>query len=539
MNEQNVLKLPLPKIRRSRLDFECLAGILIVCCAIFFLLARLGHYALWDDEANTALIAEGVCETGDTSAVIGHNLVAYEGGWELKNLRERFIPPLPAYLAAASMAMLGKEAFAARLPFAICGIAFFVLVVIWLRRERADPWTWGLVGFALISNVSLILYFRQARYYGVVIFLSALLAYCYLHWSCSRIRLLLVLVAGICLFASNYLSFGALACCAAVDWCIWGRRAVRLGWREALAMFLILGMVAGSLLYAFDPFTVSRPAGPPMESNPLLMSWWKLRDMSVNEFCIVPLLILLPAVAFWRKDFWLLRGALALLVYFVAIDLVEPHHSSFAALRYYATIIPLCCVLEARTLLLAMGKRRWLAVVIGVPVFGTNVLSGSPLLHPGLVAIPLRSTFLAYLGELEDPPPDPYRTASEWINANLPANATVLVLPPYAAYPLMFHAPGQVYGWQLKWPPEGQFQSLDQIQFVGRVTPQYIVIFGREGLASYHPIRLMDGSAQGYSTPKVLRVYGKDLFRPELYLRVFAKPPLDVSQDGIFILKRS
>jgi hypothetical protein len=470
--------------------------------------------------------------------VIGHNLVAYEGGWELKNLRERFIPPLPAYLAAAFMAVLGKTALAARLPFALCGVAFFALVVIWLNRERADPWTWGLVGFALISNVSLILYFRQARYYGVVIFLSALLAYCYLHWSRSRMRLLVVLVASICLFASNYLSFGALACCAAVDWCIWGRQRVKLGMREALTLFLIFAVSAGFLFYVFNPFTVPRPAAPPIGVNPLLMLWWKLRDISVNEFCVVPVLVLLPFVALWRRDVWLWRGAVALLVYFLAIDLVEPHHSSFAALRYYAAIIPLCCVLEARTLLLAVGGRRWVAVLIGLPVFGTNLLSGSALVHPGLVAIPVRSTILAYLGELADPPADPYRAASEWINANVPAGATVLVLPAYAAFPLMFHAPGQVYGWQLAWPAEGQFRGVAAIQFIGRVAPQYIVLFGEEGVAAYHPIRLADGSEPQYSVLKVLNVVGKDLFRPELYLRVFQAAKVEGGQRGIFILQR-
>jgi hypothetical protein len=348
----------------------------------------------------------------------------------------------------------------------------------------------------------------------------------------------LPLVATFALFASNYLSFGALACCAAVDWCIWGRRHFWVQARQAVVMLFVFGLPAVALLFVYNPFTVPRPVGPPVEANHLFLLAWKLRDMSVNEFCVVPLIALLPFVALWRRDLSLARGGIALLVYMLVIDLVEPHHSSFAALRYLATVIPLCCFLEVRTLLLAVGKRKWLAAVIGIPIFATNVLSGSTIWHPGLFNIPVRSTIVAYLGELWDPPSDPFRAASEWMNANLPAGATVWVLPEYAKYPLMFHAPGQLYGWQLKYPAEEQFKDEPEIQFVGREAPEYIVLFGGEGAAAYHPIKLPDGSVPSYSVVKVLPVFGKDLFRPELYLRVFETQKVEGQRDGVLVLKR-
>src|SRR5689334_533651 len=65
------------------------------------LFAGLGHYALWDDEANTALSAKAVLRTGDTSArVDDHNVLAYRGGAELRDLKLRYVPPLQAYVAA-------------------------------------------------------------------------------------------------------------------------------------------------------------------------------------------------------------------------------------------------------------------------------------------------------------------------------------------------------------------------------------------------------------------------------------------------------
>ena len=89
--------------------------------AAILLFARLGYYALWDDEAVTALIGLGIWRTGDTTAVVGDNVLGYDNGSLLVGLRERHRPPLGFYLAAPSLGLLGSTAWAARLPFALCG----------------------------------------------------------------------------------------------------------------------------------------------------------------------------------------------------------------------------------------------------------------------------------------------------------------------------------------------------------------------------------------------------------------------------------
>ena len=96
-------------------------GVLLV--AAIFLFARLGHYSLWDDEAITALIGLGVWRTGDTTAVAGDNIVGYRNGSLLSGLHDRHTPPLGFYLAAPSLGLLGHSTWAARLPFALCGLA--------------------------------------------------------------------------------------------------------------------------------------------------------------------------------------------------------------------------------------------------------------------------------------------------------------------------------------------------------------------------------------------------------------------------------
>jgi hypothetical protein len=64
----------------------------ILALAVVLLFTRLGHRPLWDDEANTALVGEGVLQSGDTSVSVGRNLVLFRNG---ANLRRSGFPDRP------------------------------------------------------------------------------------------------------------------------------------------------------------------------------------------------------------------------------------------------------------------------------------------------------------------------------------------------------------------------------------------------------------------------------------------------------------
>src|SRR5687767_15609907 len=99
----------------------CVGAVFLLAWAAL-LFTRLGHYALWDDEANTALFAQGVWRTGDTSAVVGHNVVGYRSGLELQGLKNRLIAPLAYYVAAPFVALGGTGSWGVRLPFALLAL---------------------------------------------------------------------------------------------------------------------------------------------------------------------------------------------------------------------------------------------------------------------------------------------------------------------------------------------------------------------------------------------------------------------------------
>jgi 4-amino-4-deoxy-L-arabinose transferase-like glycosyltransferase len=146
----------------KRIDPTLFVGAVIFTAFAVLLLTRLGHYTLWDDEANTALFADGVWRTGDTSAAFGNNVVAYRNGLELDGLKNRRNPPLSYFVAAPFVGLLGRSALAARLPFALLSLATLGVAIAWLRKSRAELQTWVLFGLAILGNVSLMLYGRLA-----------------------------------------------------------------------------------------------------------------------------------------------------------------------------------------------------------------------------------------------------------------------------------------------------------------------------------------------------------------------------------------
>lgn len=93
-------------------------GIVTLLLSLFFLFYGLNHYALRDDEALTALAARGMIKTGDTTAFLDHNIVAYRNGSLLYQGHDRSTPPLSAYMLAPILYLgVAKRGYVAcRLP---------------------------------------------------------------------------------------------------------------------------------------------------------------------------------------------------------------------------------------------------------------------------------------------------------------------------------------------------------------------------------------------------------------------------------------
>lgn len=499
--------------------------------------ARLGHYPLWDDEALTALGARGIVETGDTSALIGHNLVAFRGGILLHELKDRAQPPLSPALTAVAFLLGGESAFTARLPFAVCGFLTAILLLGFAHRHGAPARALVILAMAILGNVSFFLYARQCRYYAVVMLLSVVVAHAYLR---HRFRGWHAVVAGLAhaaVFASHSIAWCALVACLVIDYLVVGHRERPVRLRDALivagglALCVPVAVIWNPLVTEFGRY----PARNGLVDRAILWLWhW--RDLDRCEFMSGGLMLASIVVAVVRRDLWLARGLLACTVLVTVTCVLSPQPvamTSVADVRYLTTLMPLAMVVAVRCIwLLARGSLP-VMLLIAACAFGTNLLNGGPLLWCGA-----RSTLWAYLGELRDPPEDPWTPTIVWLRENVGERESVWVVPDYMVYPLMFHVPAPQYAWQV---PEavGQFAGIDEVHVQGRVPPRFIVAFG----PIVQQVRGLLGRWQeagvAYEAAARLPVHWEPAYRPELFWRTFVTiPPIEGGHDGVHVLRR-
>ncbi len=533
------------KVSRAQ-DIATLAA-LVVFAAL--LLTNLGHYALWDDEANTAIFASNLWSFHDLLAWDGTNIIAYRDGLELTGIKNRVYPPFQYVWAAPWLGLLGRTAFAARLPFAVAALAGFVLWAYWLRRARAKWHVQLLTFLAILGNVSLFLYSRQSRYYALAWALSVALVFLYVHRGQSRRFKVLFALTGMLLLATHYLSYGATMICLGLDYLcfeIWKKRDT---WAER---FVFLGsqiVFFAGLIYTFNPLGRKVTEYVPVSfwADKLKLFWWNIRDLNGCEFFWPPFIVLalIVFVAGRFKDLWLLRAVMALAVYaFIASVLsVQPvGWARVSDIRYMAAAIPLCIFIAVRSLTsLDFKATRIIGVVIGAFVFLTTYPHAwFQTVAKAPDAIEHRSTLRSFVGELRNPPRQAYREAAEWLNANAAPGSTVSVRPEFGLYPLMFHAPKLVYMWQFDPSRRAEYPMLGDAHFRFLSPPDYMVAFGPEVNWSRSAQAQMAQQGVRYAPEVRLDVAGADRTRPELFWRSFVTTQVGNPQyEATYISKRA
>ena len=103
---------------------------------LFFLFFKLGYNSLWDDEANTALFGKSVWLTGDSNALLDNNLIAFREVLELKNLKNRLIPPLQYYFVSPTAGLADSSYFNSRTLFALIASICLLGMLLWLKMEK-------------------------------------------------------------------------------------------------------------------------------------------------------------------------------------------------------------------------------------------------------------------------------------------------------------------------------------------------------------------------------------------------------------------
>ena len=283
--------------------------VLLSCGALFW---QLGHYSLWGDESNTALIGRGVARTGDTMALNDHNLYVFRNGATLRNLRSRYEPPGQYYLAAPFIGVRGEGSWWPRIPFAICGLGSVLFALYWMSRCRLSTAMWVVFSVALLANVSFFLYCRQCRYYSLSLLLSLVIVYQYLNWNGKYSGIGWMLVPSAMLLWVHYFQYAALYAILACDYLLFARHRRKLTAGQWLLLVVPQVLIGIAATWTYNPLGADVVQNSTFQRIPILdkltLVWWNFRDLDKCEFCVGLVMLAAPLVYCCTRNVWILRA---------------------------------------------------------------------------------------------------------------------------------------------------------------------------------------------------------------------------------------
>src|SRR5262249_11846197 len=136
--------------------------------AALLIFTSLDGRGLWQDEAETGLLARSILRDGIPRASDGVNVVSQLCGEEFgPDYVWRFHPWLQFYVAAAGITLGGPTTLAARIPFAILGLCVMPLLY-WTALRLFSSRLVARLGAAYLTlSVPFLLHVRQARWHAL------------------------------------------------------------------------------------------------------------------------------------------------------------------------------------------------------------------------------------------------------------------------------------------------------------------------------------------------------------------------------------
>ena len=147
------------------------AATLVVALVLAY--TGIGNHAFWDDEANTALFARNLNDTGTLTGWDGRNLIGYRYGAELnEKLVNVFFPPVQYVVAAIGMTIGGDTTTGGRWLFTLFGVLAIIVTMIWSWLLFKSTKIAVISGLILSVMPTYLLYIRQCRYYSLGVLFS-------------------------------------------------------------------------------------------------------------------------------------------------------------------------------------------------------------------------------------------------------------------------------------------------------------------------------------------------------------------------------
>ena len=400
--------------------------VMVIAFGAVLIFANLGNRLLWEDEAETALLAKSVLRVGVPIAWDGRDLISQECGTDYDaNYLWRQTPWLPIYLTALSFKLFGVGTVSARLPAAVIGVLSVLSLYVLACSLFADRTLAVLATTLLVLSVPFLLHVRQARYYALAILATIWVLYFFFELLRDRRFALLGLTLALTvLFHSSYLAFFATVAGLALAFVTVGFEAPA-GLRLAGAGVATLVINLGSLAV----FDVQGKAGT-VKSCAFASTLGAIVLVAV----LVGMRFALPrgkANAGWPAP----KACLSLAVFalghvlFVSVP-------TLIFFRYVITLLPVFALLQAAVLRALWQEHRLLAVTACTVLL---FVDRADLLHGDLGSTPFK-----YLDEITHDVPGPIAGLVTYLRATAKPGDRVFI--SYGDLPLRFHTDLEVRG---------------------------------------------------------------------------------------------
>ncbi len=412
--------------------------VLLLLVAAVLLLAGLGNGRLWQDEAETAVLAKNILRFGYPRAFDGVNRL--NPGLPLgPNYAWTYHPWGSLYTAALSFLLFGINTASARLPFALMGLFSIWMSYRVVRRITGDRSLARWTAFLLATSVPFLLHMRQCRYYAPSVLFSLWAAGAYgrflreRRWAGAELVFALLL-----LFHNNHGVFlpTVIGLALHLAW-------IRPG-RKTILRAAGVGAVTAALTLPFFLFLQSgqHHTGTSFKE---LRHHAEFYFRQINIYLLPVTVWILPLIV-WRSSFRPvlgrpgspLRAGWKLAVCLLAAGLVflvfVPYQRHF---RYLIYLIPWLLMAQAALLRRVVQLRRPLGLALAAILIFTNLNYAAPY----ALAKSEKGRVRSYQWELIEELLHPYRGPIDGIVELLDREGKPgeTLKTPYEEYPILFY----------------------------------------------------------------------------------------------------
>ena len=415
--------------------------LLVTALGAGLIFANLDDRLLWDDEAETALLAQRVLSHGVPTAWDGRDLISQRCGTDYDgNYLWRESPWAQVYLTAGSFKLFGVGTLTARLPGALLGVLAIVSLYVLGVSLFADRRLAVVAAAALVGSVPFLLYARQARYYALAMLAAIWVLYCFFALLRDRPGAVIALAVALSVvFHANYLLFAGTVAglgLAFVAVAFERRAALRLGLTGLLVLAINLPWVLIFDLRGRADYTAALASAPRFAAN----AWRYLSWVELYACSIVLLIVIVAACSVGRAGRpagrWPSPRVSLFLALFAIGHVLVLSAAPYRWFRYLVVLFPALALLEAAALRALWARSRAAAVAAAVALV---LVDRADLIHGSL-----GSPLLKYLDEVTHHVPGPLAGIVSHLRANARPGERVFIM--YGDLPVRFYTGLEVRG---------------------------------------------------------------------------------------------